>query len=142
EMSNVTFDSLRKDISNRKFAPVYLLMGEEAYFIDQLTELLLDKVLTETEKDFNLLTFYGVDSDVNTIVSAARRFPMMSEYQLVVVKEAQELSKFELLEAYVKHPLKSTILVINYKHGTVDRRKAVIKQIEKNGGVVFESKKL
>lgn len=141
-MSNVTFDSLRKDISNRKFAPVYLLMGEEAYFIDQLTELLLDKVLTETEKDFNLLTFYGVDSDVNTIVSAARRFPMMSEYQLVVVKEAQELSKFELLEAYVKHPLKSTILVINYKHGTVDRRKAVIKQIEKNGGVVFESKKL
>ena len=70
----MTFDSLRKDISNRKFAPVYLLMGEEAYFIDQLTELLLDKVLTETEKDFNLLTFYGVDSDVNTIVSAARRF--------------------------------------------------------------------
>ena len=140
-MANVTFDSLKKEISNRNFAPVYLLMGEEAYFIDQLTELLLEKVLTEAEKDFNLLTFYGVDSDVNTIVTAARRFPMMAEYQLIVVKEAQELNKFELLDSYVKNPLKSTVLVINYKHGTVDKRKAVIKHIEKNGGVVFESKK-
>ena len=137
-MANITFDSLKKDISNRNFAPVYLLMGDEAYFIDQLTELLLEKVLTETEKDFNLLTFYGVDSDVNAIVAAARRFPMMAEYQLIVVKEAQELSKFDLLDSYVKNPLKSTVLVISYKHGTVDKRKAVIKHIEKNGGVVFE----
>ncbi|HBQ56251.1 MAG TPA: DNA polymerase III subunit delta, partial [Porphyromonadaceae bacterium] len=140
-MANITFDSLKKDISNRNFAPVYLLMGDEAYFIDQLTELLLEKVLTETEKDFNLLTFYGVDSDVNAIVAAARRFPMMAEYQLIVVKEAQELNKFDLLDSYVKNPLKSTVLVISYKHGTVDKRKAVIKHIEKNGGVVFESKK-
>ncbi len=141
-MANITFDSLKKDISKRNFAPIYLLMGDEAYFIDQLTELLLEKVLTETEKDFNMLTFYGVDSDVNTIVAAARRFPMMAEYLLIVVKEAQELNKFELLDYYAKNPLKSTVLVINYKHGTVDKRKALVKNIEKNGGVVFESKKL
>ena len=133
-MANITFYSLKKDISKRNFAPIYLLMGDEAYFIDQLTELLLEKVLTETEKDFNMLTFYGVDSDANTIVAAARRFPMMAEYQLIVVKEAQELNKFELLDSYAKNPLKSTVLVINYKHGTVDKRKALVKNIEKNGG--------
>ncbi|MDO5522436.1 MAG: DNA polymerase III subunit delta [Bacteroidia bacterium] len=140
-MANVTFDSLKKDISNRKFVPIYLLMGDEAYFIDQLTELLSENVLTETEKDFNMLTFYGVDSDVNTIISAARRFPMMAEHQLIVVKEAQELNKFEQLDSYAKNPMRSTVLVISYKHGTVDKRKAVVKNIEKSGGVVFESKK-
>lgn len=138
---NVTFDSLKQDICNRRFAPVYLLMGEETYFIDQLVELLSEQVLTETEKDFNMLTFYGVDSDVNNIVAAARRFPMMSEHQLIVIKEAQELNKFELLDSYIKNPMKSTVLVIAYKHKTVDKRKALVKNIEKNGGVLFESKK-
>lgn len=140
-MANVTFDSLKKDISKRNFAPIYLLMGEEAYFIDKLTEMLSENVLTETEKDFNMLTFYGVDSDVNNIISAARRFPMMAEYQLIVVKEAQELNKIELIDSYAKNPMKSTVLVISYKHGTVDKRKAMVRNIEKNGGVVFESKK-
>ena len=121
-MANATFDSLKKDISNRNFVPIYLLMGEEAYFIDKLTELLSEKVLTETEKDFNMLTFYGVDSDVNNIIAAARRFPMMAEYQLIIVKEAQELNNFELLDSYFKKPMKTTVLVINYKHGSVDKR--------------------
>jgi DNA polymerase-3 subunit delta len=137
----LTYDAIRNDIEQRRFKPVYLLMGEEAYFIDALTELLLETVLTETEKDFNLLTFYGVDSDTNTIISAARRFPMMAEYQLIIVKEAQQLDNLELLEHYMKNPMLSTLLVINYKHGTVDRRKAWVKQIDK-AGVVFESKKL
>lgn len=141
-MAAPTFDSLKRDISKRIFAPIYLLMGDEAYFIDQLTDLLSETVLTETEKDFNMLTFYGVDSDVNNIVAAARRFPMMSEYQLIVVKEAQELNKIEILDSYAKSPLQSTVLVIGYKHGMVDKRKALVKNIEKNGGVVFESKKL
>ena len=140
-MANVTFESLKKDISNRNFAPIYLLMGDEAYFIDQLTELLSEKVLTETEKDFNMLTFYGVDSDVNNIIAAARRFPMMADHQLILIKEAQELNKFELLDSYAKNPMQSTVLVISYKHGTVDKRKAVVKNIEKKGGIVFESKK-
>ena len=137
----LTYDAIRNDILQRRFKPVYLLMGEEAYFIDALTELLQETVLTETEKDFNLLTFYGVDSDANTIISAARRFPMMAEYQLIIVKEAQQLDNLELLEHYMKNPMLSTLLVINYKHGTVDRRKAWVKQIDK-AGVVFESKKL
>lgn len=116
-------------------------MGDESYFIDELTNLLTDTVLNEDEKDFNLLTFYGVDSDVNEIIASARRFPMMSDFQLIIVKEAQNLDKFDLFDAYAKHPMPSTILVINYKHGAVDRRKAVIKKINKVG-VVFESKKL
>ena len=80
------FDSIRNDILNRRFLPVYLLW-EESYFIDELTNLLIDNVLTESEKDFNLLTFYGIDSDVNEIIAAARRFPMMADYQLIIVKK-------------------------------------------------------
>jgi len=137
----VTFDSLRNDIVNRNFKPVYLFMGEETYFIDALTDLLEENVLTDAEKDFNMMLFYGVDSDVNTIISSARRFPMMAEYQLVMVKEAQELDHFDDLNYYVQKPMPSTILVIAYKHGTVDKRKSVVKNIEK-AGVVFESKKL
>ena len=131
-----------KEIANKKFAPIYLLMGEESYFIDQLTEQLTKNVLTETEKDFNMHTFYGVDSDINNIISAARRFPMMAEHQLIVIKEGQELSKMELIDSYAKNPLGSTILVINYKHGAVDKRRAYVKNIEKHGGIIFESKKL
>ena len=135
------FDSIRTDILNKRFLPVYLFMGEESYFIDELTDIIIDNVLTESEKDFNLLTFYGIDSDVNEIIAAARRFPMMAEYQLNIVKAAHNLDKFELLDEYLKNPSSKNILVLSYKHGTVDRRKAVIKKIA-NLGVVFESKKL
>ena len=138
----VSFDSIKKDILKREFAPIYLLMGEESYFIDILTDLLQENVLSETEKDFNLRIFYGVDSDVKDIITAARRYPMMSDYQLIMLKEAQSLDRFEELELYCKNPVKSTVLVIGYKHGNVDRRKSLIKHIEKEGGVVFESKKL
>ncbi len=137
-----TYETIKRDILNRNFAPIYLFMGDEAFFIDQLTDLLVDTVLTEQERDFNFLTFYGVDSEVNNIIASARRFPMMSEYQLIVIKEAQELDNFDLLEHYAKKPLKSTILVINYKHKKLDGRKAVFKNIKNNDGVVFESKKL
>ncbi|MEA4918362.1 DNA polymerase III subunit delta [Proteiniphilum sp.] len=136
-----SFNTIRDDILHRRFKPVYLFMGDESYFIDVLTELLCGKVLTETEKDFNMLTFYGVDADVNLIIASARRFPMMSEYQLIIVKEAQNLEKFDLLDLYAKNPMPSTILVINYKHGTLDKRKAVVKSIQKTGEL-FESKKL
>ena len=139
--SKSDFDNISKDIISRKFKPVYLFMGEESYFIDALTNLLNEKVLTDSEKDFNLLTFYGVDSDVNEIIAAARRFPMMTDYQLIIVKEAQNLDNFDLIDAYLKNPLSSTILVISYKHGTIDKRKAVMKKIA-NVGVIFESKKL
>ncbi len=136
-----TYELISDEIRQRCFYPVYLLMGEEAYFIDAITELLADSVLTEEEKDFNLHVYYGVDADVNTVISTARRFPMMAEHQLVIVKEAQQLDKLELLDLYVKKPMPSTILVINYKHGTIDRRKTFVKSIDQ-AGVLFESKKL
>ena len=136
-----TFESLRSEINKGIFKPIYLLMGEEAYFIDVLSELLENKVLTETEKDFNMQVFYGTDSDVDTVISSARRFPMMAEHQLIIVKEAQQLSRFDVLETYAKNPMLSTVLVLCYKHGNVDKRKSIVKSIDKIG-VVFESKKL
>jgi len=136
-----SYEAIRNDILHRRFKPVYLLMGDEAYFIDELTKLLIATVLTETEKDFNMLTFYGVDTDVNVIISSARRFPMMAEYQLIIVKEAQNLEQLELLDHYVRNTMRSTVMVINYKHGSIDKRKALVKNIEAIG-VVFESKKL
>ncbi len=135
------FEIIKNDIINRRFKPIYLFMGDESFFIDELTELLSQTVLSETEKDFNMLTFYGVDSDVNDIIASARRYPMMADYQLIIVKEAQNLDKFELLDVYAKNPMLTTILVLNYKHGTIDKRKAVVKKIDKIG-VVYESKKL
>lgn len=136
-----SYEAICGDIRQGRFKPVYLLMGEEGYFIDRITSLLEEKVLTETERDFNMLTFYGIDSDVHAIMSAARRYPMMAERQLIVVKEAQNLLRFEELDHYVKNAMPSTVLVINYRHGRVDKRKAVVKNIDKIG-VVFESKKL
>ena len=141
ESTQNTFNSLRSSIQKRDFKPIYLLMGDESYFIDELIDLLSKTVLTEAEKDFNMLTFYGMDSDVNNIIATARRFPMMSDYQLIIVKEAQLLNNFELLDVYAKKPMPSTILVIAYMHGKVDMRKAVVKNIGKIG-VVFESKHL
>lgn len=136
-----SYDLLRKEILKKTYHPIYLLQGEESFFIDDLTNLLDISVLTETEKDFNHTTFYGVDSDVRTIISACKRYPMMSEYQVIIVKEAQKLANIELLELYAKKPLKSTILVINYKHGTIDGRKSVVKAIDKIG-VIFDSKRI
>ena len=83
-----TYESICKDIADRKYAPVYVLMGEEPFFIDQITDLLVDNVLTEEERDFNQSIFYGADADAVSVINAARRFPMMAEHQLIVVKEA------------------------------------------------------
>ena len=138
------FDSyslLRNDILKKSFKPIYLFMGEESFFIDDLTDLMDKIILSETDRDFNHSVFYGVDSDVRTIISTCKRYPMMSDHQVVIIKEAQKLDNFDLLELYAKNPLNSTILIINYKHGTVDGRKAVVKSIDKVG-VIFESKRL
>ena len=136
-----SYSLVRDDILKKSFKPIYLFMGDESFFIDDLTNMMDKMILSETERDFNHSVFYGVDSDVRTIISTCQRYPMMSDYQVVIVKEAQRLDNFELLELYAKNPLKSTILIINYKHGTVDGRKAVVKAIDKVG-VIFESKRL
>ena len=136
-----TFDEICRDIKAKHFAPIYVLMGEEPFFIDKITDLLLENVLEESEKDFNQLIFYGADTDGIQILNAARRFPMMSRYQLVVVREAQLIRDIEILSNYAKQPLESTVLVINYKYKTLDRRKTLAAAVDKNG-VLFESKKV
>ena len=137
----ISYESICKEIAERKFSPIYVLMGEEPFFIDQITDLLIENVLAEEERDFNQSVFYGADADAVSVINAARRFPMMSEYQLIVVKEAQLMRDIESLNAYAKHPLSSTVLVINYKYKTLDRRKSLAAAVEKNG-ILFESKKI
>lgn len=136
-----TFEEICRDIKARKFSPIYVLTGEEPFFMDRITELLLENVLEDSERDFNQLILYGADTDAAAILNAARRFPMMSEYQLVIVKEAQMVRDIELLSNYAKSPLPSTVLVINYKYKTLDRRKTLASAVEKNG-LLFEAKKI
>ncbi|MGI9526407.1 MAG: DNA polymerase III subunit delta [Weeksellaceae bacterium] len=136
------FESIRKDIQNKKFYPIYMLYGEEPYFIDALTQMIQKYALTEEEKAFNEHIYYGSDVDMNTIVMQAKQYPMMAERQLIVVKEAQHLkNQFSDLESYVKEPQNSTVLVFNFKHGKPDGRNVVVKNIKKNF-IYEESKKL
>jgi DNA polymerase-3 subunit delta len=135
-----TYDEICKDIKAKKFAPVYVLAGEEPFFIDQITDLLIENVLDDSERDFNQTILYGADTDVATIFNAARRFPMMSERQLVVVREAQAIRDLEKLATYVKNPLQSTVLVVNYKYKPLDGRKALALACDKMG-ILFDSKK-
>lgn len=138
----MSFEQIKSDIKARRFKPIYMLMGEEPYFIDELTNLLIEKVLPEEERDFNQTILYGKETDVRTLITIARNFPMMSDYQLIVIKEAQNTDKLDELEIYARNPLKSTILVINYKHGVFDKRKKLIGEITKHNGIVFQSDKI
>jgi len=141
----VTFDQIIGDLKNKIYYPVYFLTGEEPYYIDLISDYIENNVLTEEEKEFNQTIIYGRDVDVPTIISYAKRFPMMANYQVVIVKEAQDIDKpkpkIEELTSYVENPLSSTILVINYKYKKLDGRKKLAKLIAKKG-VLFESKKL
>ena len=133
---------LTADIKSRKLKPIYFLMGEEPYYIDKLSEFIEDNVLTEEERGFNQMVLYGRDVTVEDIVSNAKRYPMMADYQVIIVKEAQDLSRnIEKLADYAKQPQPTTILVMNYKYKTIDKRKALYKTVQKVG-VVYESKKL
>jgi len=141
EKNNISFENLLSDLKNQIYHPVYLLHGEESYFIDAVSDYIEQHVLSELEKEFNQIIAYGKDSNVMTLVSYAKRFPMMANYQVLIVKEAQDLDKIEDFQTYVEHPLSSTILVLCYKYGKFDKRKGLYKAIEKNG-VAFESAKL
>ena len=123
--------------------PIYFLMGEEAYYIDKISDYIEEYVLDDTEKGFNQMVLYGRDITIDDIVSNAKRYPMMAERQVVIVKEAQDLSRtIEQLAKYAANPQPSTVLVLNYKYKKIDKRKALYKAINKNGGIVFESKKM
>jgi len=136
-----TFEGICRDIREKKFKPVYILMGEEPFFMDKITDLLIETVVNEAERDFNQTILYGADADAAKIINAARRFPMMSDYQLVVVREAQMVRDIEILAHYVKKPLMQTVLVVNYKYKTLDRRKMLASAADANG-ILFDSKKI
>ena len=130
------------DIKAGNIKPIYFLMGEESYYIDKLSYYIEDKVLSEDEKGFNQTVLYGRDVTIEDIVSTAKRYPMMSERQVVIVKEAQDLSRtIDKIESYAENPMPSTVLVFCYKYKTLDKRKKVTKLLAKNG-IVYESKKL
>ena len=137
----ITCDDILKELRAKQYRPVYYLMGEEPYYIDLIADYITDNILTETEKEFNLTVVYGADVDMATVINAAKRYPMMSEHQVVVVKEAQNIRNMEELSYYLQKPLLSTILVICHKHGVLNRRKKLAAEIEKTG-VLFESKKV
>ena len=129
-------------IKKGQISPIYFLYGEEAYFIDKISDYIGANVLTEEEKGFNQMVLYGRDVSIEDIVGNAKRYPMMAERQVVIVKEAQHLSRtIENLCSYAENPQQSTVLVICYKYKKLDKRKKLHKIIKKNG-VVFESKKL
>ena len=137
-----TINQLITDIKESKIAPIYFLMGEEAYYIDIISDYIESHVLAEEEKGFNQMVLYGKDVSIQDIVSNAKRYPMMAERQVIIVKEAQNLIKtIEQLVDYAKNPQPTTVLVFNYKYKTLDKRKALYKTLSKSA-VVFESKKI
>lgn len=136
-----TFDQIIGDIRNKIYYPVYFLMGEEPYFIDTISDMLEDQVLDPAEQAFNQVIVYGRDVDVHDIVSLARNYPMTGDYQVLIVKEAQDVKNIDTLEQYIEKLPKSTILVLNYKYRKFDKRRSLAKKIDARG-VLFESKKL
>ncbi len=135
------YKAIIRDIENKKFEKIYFLHGEEPFFIDEITKALFDNVLEEHERDFNQAVMYGKDSEVLNVISEAKGYPMMSEYKLVVIKEAQDLKNFDLLESYFEQPADNTVFVINYKYKTYDTRKKIAKTAAKNG-IIFKSEKI
>jgi DNA polymerase-3 subunit delta len=140
EKNSISFENLMSDLKNQIYHPVYLLHGEESYFIDAVSDYIEQHVLSDLEKEFNQSIMYGKDSNVFTVMSYAKRFPMMANYQVLIVKEAQDLDKIEEFLPYAENPVASTILVLCYKYAKLDKRKALYKAIDKNG-VTFESAK-
>ena len=140
--ANITHREIVEQIRRQEYKPIYLLMGEEAYYIDRISEYIADNVLTKDEQDFNQTIIYCTrETAVADVINCARRYPMMAKHQVVIVKEAQNLLKIDELSVYAQNPMETTILVICYKNGKVDGRKKLIPAVEKVG-VVFESPKL
>jgi len=130
------------DIKNGKTKPIYFLMGEEPYYIDAISKYIEQNLLSEAEKGFNQMVLYGRDVTVDDIIANAKRYPMMAEKQVVIVKEAQDLSRtMENLLSYALNPQPTTVLVLCYKYKTLDKRKKLAKAVAEKG-LLFESKKM
>lgn len=135
-----TFDSIMADLKAGHYKPFYLLMGEEPYYIDLISDYIVEHALAPDERDFNLSVVYGMDTSCAKIVDMAKGYPMMAERQVVVVKEAQSIRSWDALENYLDRPMSTTVLVICYKNGTIDKRKKIAQKAAKVG-VMYESAK-
>lgn len=142
-MANPTFREIITDISKCKFAPVYILMGEEDYYIDRIVDTIESYAVDREDKDFNLNIYYGVDADMETVVGAAQQLPVMAPRRLVILKEAQSKPQakqsLEKLAPYVGRPNKSTVFVIAYKGDTLNATSSLLKNASKSGAVIFKS---
>lgn len=136
-----TYNDLLHDIQAGKFAPIYYLMGDEDYYIDRLSDAIVNAALKPEERDFNLDIVYGLETDARQIIELAHAYPMMAERRVVLIREAQALRSLDGLDAYLAHLTPTTILVFCHKHGKLDGRLAVAKSIQQ-AGVLFESKRL
>ena len=145
----ITYFSLKREIEQKQFRPIYVLQGEEPYYIDKLCGLIVDNALTEDEKAFNLTLCYGVDVEMRNVIAACKQYPAMSQYQVVVLREAQNVGKagnkhaseINMLQFYAQKPLDSTILVICYKGGSI-KANDFTKELKKTKGVVYTSNKV
>ncbi len=138
----MTYEDIISEIKKGFIKPIYFLYGDEPYFIDQISDYIEKNLLKEEEKGFNQMVLYGRDVEINEIISNAKRFPMMAERQVIIIKEAQDLSRtIDQLDSYLDHIVPSTVLVFNYKYKSPDKRKTVFKKMA-NVGVLFESKPL
>ena len=129
------------ELKSGVYRPIYYLMGEEGYYTDKITDYIIENSLSEMERDFNLTVYYGLESDIDTIITAAKRFPMMAERQVIIVREAQMLKNIDNLLFYLQNPQPTTVLVFAHKNGSIDKRKKVATELERKG-VVLDSKKV
>jgi len=137
----LTFEAIIKDLKSKKYSPIYLLHGNEPYYIDKISSYIEQNVLNEGEKAFNQAVLYGKDTEFKMVVDEARQFPMMASHRVIVIKEAQDMRSLKNLAAYAENPSPQSIVVINHKHKKFDSRTKLAKAIKANG-VLFESKKL
>ena len=142
ETKNVTYGSIMKELEAGQYRPVYYLMGEESYYIDKISDYIAEHALKPEERDFNLTVLFGSDASASMIADAARRYPMMADRQVIIVKEAQNLKNTEALEKYMKQPSPTTVLVICHKNGKIDGRKREYVKAVQQAGILFESQKL
>ena len=140
--ATVTYESVMSELKERHFKPLYYLMGDESYYIDKISDWIAENVLQPAERDFNQTIMFGSDVTASQIADAAKRYPMMAEYQVIIVKEAQNIKNVEPLERYLKQPMPSTILVMCHKNGKIDGRKQGYVKAIRDAGVLFESVKL
>lgn len=141
-----TYREIIADIRNKRFSPIYLLMGEEPYYLDKISEWLEKSVVEEEDKDFNFEVFYGAETSVEAVATAARQYPMMASHRFVILKEAQALSQYASnlgkLDAYVANAPETTVLCIVIKGKPLPATSKLVKAVKKAGGVIFVSDKI